>query len=295
MKKYIIVGILAFILIMPIAGSSINTKQYEPSRESLNKIEKQNFTHTVMTEYATLTTCPPCVTASSQLYSIYSSGDLDFYYVTLVGDEGSLNIRSRLGELGVTNVPDVYFDGGYRKILGRQTDEIPYRTAISQSGVRVVPDIDMNIDVKWLGGGNLKITITVINNEAEKFNGHLRTYVVEKESRWNDYGGKPYHYAAIGVPLDKSVSIIKSHSTPIGDTYTFKKTWYGSLYGFGDITKDNIIVIAAVYDQESDHAVQAAAAEPTSSNRNLFDLLLFRPLWIFLKTLIDKGFFPNIY
>lgn len=293
MKKYIIVGILAFLIVMPIAGSSIQTEEGKINNVTLSKIEKQNFTHTVLTEYLTQTTCGPCVTASSQLYSIYNSGDLDFYYISLVGDQANLNVRSRMVELGVEYVPDVNFDGAYKKLVGAQTSEILYRDSISQSGQRVVPDIDINVDVNWLGGGNLKITITVINNEVDKFNGHLRTYIVEKESRWNDNSGKPYHYAAIGIPLDRSISIVKSHSTPIGDTYTFKKTWYGSLYGFGDITKENIIVIAAVFEPDSDYAVQTAAAEPGASNSNIFDLLIFRPIRFILQILIDKGFLPN--
>jgi hypothetical protein len=42
------------------------------------------------------------------------------------------------------------------------------------------------------------------------------------------------------------------------------KTWRGALYGFGDITQNNILVIASVFDPDSGYAVQTAAAEPTS-------------------------------
>ncbi|MCK5459364.1 MAG: hypothetical protein KAI20_05690, partial [Thermoplasmatales archaeon] len=126
MKKYLISGILALIILMPIIGAgevftSEISKEFEPS--STNEL-----THTVLIEYAGATTCGYCPTASNQLHSIDESGDLDFYYVSLIGNANP-RIYDRVLELGVSAVPDVYFDGGYRNLLGAQTDEQPYRTA----------------------------------------------------------------------------------------------------------------------------------------------------------------------
>ena len=177
------VGIVAFIMIMPIAGASDILLTNKTEVKTPMNISNEEFTHTAFVEYGTMTTCGPCVTASSQLYNIYESGDLDFNYATLVWDEGNKNVRDRLKELGVSSVPDVYFDGGCRRLLGAQGDEQPYRNYITQSGMREVPDIDINVDVSWLGGGKLKIEVTVVNNEPEIYNRHLRTYIVEKESR----------------------------------------------------------------------------------------------------------------
>ena len=109
MKRYLYLLIIATLVIGPIAGAA--------SYQSLDRMETSSttgfseFTHTVMVEYGTLTTCGPCVTASAQLYSIYESGDLDFYYVSLVWDEGNQNVRQRLIELGVSSVPDVESSG----------------------------------------------------------------------------------------------------------------------------------------------------------------------------------------
>ena len=106
MKKIILVSLLVLMLVIPIASA------YDVSKENVSKnpVETmQDFTHTVFVEYGTLTTCPPCVTASSQLYSIYNSGDFDFYFVSLVYDRGNVNVRGRLVELGVVGVPDVFF------------------------------------------------------------------------------------------------------------------------------------------------------------------------------------------
>lgn len=288
MKKYIILGIAALIMIVPIAGAANIQVENEPNTSSY-----EDFTHTVFVEYGTMTTCGPCITASSQLYNIYNSGDLDFYYASLVWDEATFNVRSRLTKLGVIAVPDVYFDGGYKRVLGGQSTENPYRNAITQSGERTVPDIDINLGVTWLGGGKLKIEVDVINNEVEEFRGKLRTYVIEKESRWNDNGGNPYHYAVLDIPMDRSLTVSRNQPKPLGDTYTFSKTWYGSLYGFGDITQGNTIVIAAVFDKDTGYAVQAELAEPTANSNNQNTRYLTNPLLLhILEKILDR--FPMI-
>jgi len=105
MKKYFVIISIALISILPLAGASTVLSEYDAVEES-NFLEP-NFNHTVMVEYASMTTCGPCVTASRQLYDIYSSGDLDFNYVTLVADVGIYNANIRIKELGVTSVPDV--------------------------------------------------------------------------------------------------------------------------------------------------------------------------------------------
>ena len=277
LKKILLVSILALTLVIPVANAiDISTE---------NKIERpvstmQEFTHTVFVEYGSMTTCPPCVIASAQLYSIYNAGDLDFYYTTLVWDVGNLNVRGRLSALGVVSVPDVFFDGGYKRIGGSQGSELPYRDAITESGERDVQDIDISLDVTWLGGGKLKLDIIVVNNEVEEFNGRIRTYIVEKESRWNDYGGNPYHYAALDIPIDKSLAVVNTRAKPLGGTYTISKTWRGNLLGFGDITQDNTIVVVAIFDPDNDYVVQTAAAEPVSQigNYDQINLMIIKLL-----------------
>jgi len=279
LKKIILVSLLVIMLVIPVASA------FEVSIEKVNEnpiSTMQDFTHSVFIEYGTLTTCPPCVTASAQLYSIYNSGDLDFNYVTLVYDEGNINVRGRLIDLGVVAVPDVIFDGGFQRVKGGQASELPYRNAITQSGERDVSDIDMVVDVAWLGGGKLDIEITVVNNEVEEFNGRIRTYIVEKDSRWNDYSGKPYHYAAIDIPIDKNLAVVKNTARPIGETYTFSKIWRGGMLGFGDITQENILVIAAIFDKDTGLVVQSAAAEPTAKSNN------YRQLGLVLHRILER-------
>ena len=259
MNKYVLISILSIILILPIASASnvISVQNSKPQKI----VSNGTFTHTVFVESGTMTTCPYCVTAANQLFSIYNSGDLDFHYVALVWDEGNLKIRGRLTDLGVSSVPDVFFDGKFKHLVGAQSTETSYRNAITQAGSRDVPDIDIDVSVQWQGGGKLEITVTVNNNELEKYNGHLRTFVVEKVSRWNDNSGNPYHYAAIDIPIDKDL-LTRTRSKPTADTYVFTKKWNGALMGFGDITIENTMVVAAVYDKTTDYAVETTVGEP---------------------------------
>ena len=84
MKKYIIVGILALILIMPMIGAS---EEFSTERtEIIEPSATFESTHTVLIEYVGQTTCGYCPTASNQLNSIYAAGDLDFYYVSMIVD-----------------------------------------------------------------------------------------------------------------------------------------------------------------------------------------------------------------
>lgn len=284
MKKILIISVLAITIMMPIsgAGSFIISNENATSHIVENELF-EDFTHTVFVESASKTTCPYCPAASSQFYSIYNSNYYDFKYVTIVTDKiGELptltqpRLYVRLNELGVEYIPDAYFDGGYKHIQGKQQDEQPYRNAIVQSGERDVPDINIDLDVDWIGLGNtIKINVVVTNNDPETFNGKLRVYVTKIESEWTDAQGNNYHYAVLDIPIHNSLAVvhqksIKSQSAPLGGTYEFTKWWSG------DVTKDNCMIFATVFDKDTDYAVQTASAQPASSgSKNHFVLQNF--------------------
>lgn len=268
MKKILISSIVVLMLIIPVAGASNMLSTNNAKIESPSVFAQEDFTHTVIVESGTQTTCPYCVTAASQLYSIHNAGDLDFHYVALLWDGGHSRVRDRLKELDIYSIPDVYFDGLFTHVSGAQTDELPYRNAITQAGAREVADIDLDVDVVLKTAGTLKITVTVYNNEPEDYSGRLITYIVEKESRWNDNGGNPYHYAVLDIPIDDPLVISRSQAKSTASTHTFTKTWYGAVYGFSDITQDNIEVVAAMFDADTGLAVESASGAPTSGSTN---------------------------
>jgi len=275
MKKIIILSVMVLIFFMPLTGAVNISTNIEKEKNLTNKnIFNEDFTHTVLAEYISKSTCPYCPQASSQLYSIYNSDDYDFYYLTIITDKlaelsllAQSNIMNRIRDLGVKYVPDVYFDGGYKHEQGAQPNSDQYISDIVQCGGRDTPDIDLNLEVEWKSKGAIKINVNVQNNEPEEYNGRLMVYITEIESQWTDAQNDQYHFAVLDIPLDKSLALVKKNSKakiesqiqPLAKTYTFTKWW------FGDITQDNTRVIATVLDKETGYAVQTASATPSPS------------------------------
>jgi len=243
----------------------------------VEKVLNDNLTHTVLAEYISKSTCPYCPTAASQLYSIYNSSDYDFHYVTIVTDKikelpefAQLRLDNRLKELGVKYVPDVYFDGGYKDLVDAQKSEVPYRDSINQSGTRDVPEVSIDLNVVWSGANTIKITAQIQTNDSE-FKGNVRIYVTEIVSHWKDEKGKQYHYAVLDMPVNKSLNAVQQLTdlnlqtqprTLDTKSYTITKSWSGN------ITKDNCMVVASVFDKDTDYAVQTASAKPVSTSCN---------------------------
>jgi hypothetical protein len=98
-------------------------------------------------------------------------------------------------------------------------------------------------------------------NTNRPYDGTLRVYVVEPESRWDDYDGNPYHFAVLDIALEETLSI------EFMDTYNTQLNWKGSDYGYDNIQEDNIMVIAAVFNPESN---KRYANPPTKNPFNAF-------------------------
>jgi glutaredoxin len=290
-----IILLMAIVVITSLNGVASTTKiSIENTGNQIKNVLNDNQTHGVLAEYATTTACPYCPTASSQLYSIYNSGDYDFDFVTIVVDKitelpliAQGHLADRYRELGVHSVPDVYFDGGYKNILGKQSDEQPYRTSIEQSGTRSVPQVEIDLNAEWKSSNILKITAEVQSNDPE-FDGKIRIYITEISSRWNDQQGKPYHYTVLDILVDKSlkaVSLDKSNAqqTNTLNTITVTKWWYG------DITKDNCMLIATVFDKDTDYAIQTASTKPDDKSNNDLSTKSYT------KLLVVNGVIGKIY
>lgn len=87
---------------------------------------------------------------------------------------------------------------------------------------------------------NKEVVKSDSNNRA--YNGHLRVYVVEPVSRWNNYDDEPYHFAFLDFAIDEELSIA------FQDTFTKQVTWNAEDAGYSDVTENNIMVIAAVFN-----------------------------------------------
>lgn len=109
-----------------------------------------------------------------------------------------------------------------------------------------------------------------------------------------DFSNKKY-------PIEKPLSVSKAYTKTLGNAYTFTHTWFGVIHGFSDITKDNIIVVATVFDKESKNAVQTGIGSPQSnSNTEIKQIInhndLFnRPILMKIVELIKEYSIFNIF
>ncbi len=92
---------------------------------------------------------------------------------------------------------------------------------------------------------------------ATSYQGHLRVYIVEPTSRWNDYSNKPYHFGLLDFAFNDKLSI------PYGETYNTTLTWDPNAEGYSGITEDNLMVIAVLFNPE----VKQAYAQPPMGNK----------------------------
>ena len=72
MKKILILLVLIMMVVSPLAGiAGEATSNKDASSISVKNVSNENFTHTVLAEYGTLSYCPHCPLASDALDSIY--------------------------------------------------------------------------------------------------------------------------------------------------------------------------------------------------------------------------------
>lgn len=213
-------------------------------------------THTVLGEFGTATTCGPCKYGHAALKNIYAGGQHDFVYVTHVADVNTHSYDRLWTDYNTYGYPTVYFDGGYDLVLGSVSTpqaEADYTAAITNCASRTVPNIDLDIDVIWLGNATMDISVQACNYEATTRDVRLRVFVTEIESTlgWDDTNGDPYTFALLDYAFDVPLSL------PPGLCWSDTVTWDGALhnngYGvtFDSITMDNVMVVAALFDGQA--------------------------------------------
>jgi hypothetical protein len=261
MKKIIPICIVGILLCTAFGAVALSS---DGDTKDNTNLGNRDFTHTVFAEDATATWCGYCHYAREALDAVYTSGDYPFYYVCLVDDKNT-HASTRINDFNLYGFPTVFFDYGYKVVVGGWTGaEAAYRTAITQCGARPVADIDVNLNVDWLGDATMDISVGVTNNEATPYAGKLKVYVTEISSSlgWYDTSGHPYTFPFLDYAFNEPLSIA------VGDTFTDSITWDGHNYNsgmgqtFGSIQYGNIAVIAAVFN----NTMNTGYAYPPSSN-----------------------------
>ena len=92
--------------------------------------------------------------------------------------------------------------------------------------------------------------------DAYPYKGLLKVYVVEPESRWIMHDNNPYHYGFLDYAVNEEIELAYN------EEYTVNTIWNPSTTPFPDVQEDNLIVIAAVFNQN----VQQKYAYPPFSN-----------------------------
>ena len=143
-------------------------------------------------------------------------------------------------------MPTTYFDGGNIVHVGSSNLAGSITTCMN----RAVTDLDADVKVGWMGGGDLRITATVKSNTPAFYPCYVRVFVTEKQSslNWKDSGGKLYKFPFLDWAINKLVTL------PPNGTWTEEVVWKGSQhndgYGhtFANIQYDNLQVVIAVFD-----------------------------------------------
>jgi PKD repeat protein len=249
-KQLMILSIAALFLLVNFSGFTIGFE------------EKQTIsskgTHTVLAEVGAASTCPYCPSHEYWIEQVVG----DYFVVGLPCSHYSpsygfnADIIQRLNELNMGSYPASYWDGGYTSVSGGQSSSNTLQNAYNACASRTVKDVDIDLSVYWLGGAEMELHIDVSNNEASSYPGHLRVYILEIESRWMNYNNQPYHNALLSMAYDDDITVGST------STWTHSFNWDGDDHGYGDITSDNILVVASVFSQSTDLTDETAGTYP---------------------------------
>ncbi len=191
----------------------------------------------VLCEVATASWCQGCPNTGMALEQLRRSDD-DFIYVMMVTDKNNL-AADRIDGYNPAVYPTSFFDGGYELVVGGKSAVTPYRSAVESSRDRARASVDLSLDVAWQDG-ELSVDGTIRSSDA--YEGTLRVYVVEPTSRWKDHDGEDYRYAFLDFAIERSVSL--------DGTMSIDAVWNASQAGFTGVTRDNVMVIAAMFNAE---------------------------------------------
>jgi thiol-disulfide isomerase/thioredoxin len=249
-----------------LGAGALQTSQENVKVDVVKENTSQRGTHTALGEFGTATWCPYCRFAHGALMELYAEGNLDFNYVTFVCDKNSVASSYCASHFNLYGYPTLWWDGGYKVNVGAgsvPSAKSTYTSSINQCVARTVYDVDITLDVTWIGGTEMQISCSVDNNEATTYDGTIRVYILEKVSSraWYDYGGILYNHPFLDFAFNQAVSI------PSGGTWSNSMNWIGTSHGYPTVTETNTMVVAAV---ENNDFHQGYSYPPSSNPFNAY-------------------------
>ena len=201
------------------------------------------YIRNVFVEEGSFTTCTYCPIVAAMLYELYTSGDYNFYYVTLI--RSNEKAADRLdNEYNLYGLPTVFVDGGYKVLMGGTHEKSEYAQAIRDAEYRVTPDIQLKITAEYDNNTNKLISKVILkNNEDKEYDGILKVYLTEKVSRWSGPEGQPYHFGFLDYLRNEEIQLDAGENNSYDDEMDLS-----------NLDPENLMVIAAVFNSEKKQA-----------------------------------------
>ena len=218
-------------------GNEDNTDDNE--QDDNNNTDYKNFSHTVLIEEGTATWCKGCPKAGDLLYELYNSGDYKFYYIAMIEDVNQKAQKRLNDDYNIQAYPSMFFDGGYRVVLG--SDKSKFEQALKASESRDVPNIGLSLFSKYNNETNsIETEVLIENNENYSYIGNLKIQLTEIISTHNNYDSKPYHYGFIDYITNQDVTInAKGNTTILTEPFSIS-----------DLDHENLMVIATIFSKD---------------------------------------------
>ena len=280
MKKKIVV-ILICVLMFSTFASAYSSIDISSDKETSN----MDYSHNILSEFFTLTTCEPCKYCHQALINIYANKtkwNRPFYYVTMVYDDkwGNKWAENRSDELNVIGSPTTVWDSDFRRdVTGEgstEKDMAKFNISLDKCGERNVRDVDLSLDVEWIGAASpdpkddetkviveknltwsvnaMDIDVGFKNNGGSQYNGHLHVYVTEVESTyWDDKFDNPYTFAFLDYAWNEDVTLTGGGQWSDSEEWDGAKhqTGYGEFYD--ELRQENTMVVASILDEDNDY------------------------------------------
>ena len=197
------------------------------------KIEKNEYKNTalissVFCEFITNSYNIKGIETAKLIQNIYTSNDYNFNYITILSDVNNIASDGLVGYYNIVGYPTCIFQGGYTTLYNENPDENIYNEEIVDSQNKYNYNIKIDLERTWFAdccSAKAFFTITVTNNEASIYNGILKLYVSEIDSRYNytyDNTVESFNYVLIDIPIEQKITI------PPYSNITIEKTWIAS-------------------------------------------------------------------
>jgi len=230
------------------------------------QVEKgEDFTHNVLLELFVTTWCDRCPTSEEASVELNMEYGEHFSFVTMICDVND-DANARSEDYLVETYPTAIFDGGdeddraSENDSSGESDKDRYEGHIESCGGRDVDatPVDLSVDVQDLGDGEVRVSYsaTYTNTDptaSQWFDCHIRVYVTERVSRYNNLEDEPIPYGFLDYAFDEDLRLLnQAEQTDQVDVDT----------DGGEF--DNIVVIAAIFDKRTgveQYVVQTATTE----------------------------------